>query len=64
MSKLEKFIRSTIEAEYLGSVQRILNRCIQEIEDSGMGELSEYILYDVIDDELNQIDEEKERKFA
>lgn len=61
MSKLEKFIRQNFnltEAE-LVHVPRLLARCNQEIEDSDEGQLSEYALYDIVDDELHQIDNEK-----
>lgn len=58
MSKLEKFIRNNfnLTQEELAFIPRLVNRCNQEIEDSEYGQLSEYSLYDIVDDELVQID--------
>lgn len=57
MSKLEKFIRSNfhLSEEELVHVPRLVARCNQEIEESCEGQLSEYALYDIVDDELYKI---------
>jgi predicted nucleotidyltransferase component of viral defense system len=61
MSKLEKFIRTNfnLTQEELVHVPRLVKRCQQEIDDSDEGQLSEYSLYDIVDDELYQIDQGK-----
>ena len=61
MSKLEKFIRTNfnLTEDELKHVPRLVARCDQEIEDSPDGQLSEYSLYDIVDDELVKIDEGK-----
>lgn len=63
MSKLEKFIRKNfnLTEEDLKEMPRILARCDQEIEDSGEGQLSEYALYDIIDNELLEIENDREK---
>ncbi len=61
MSKMEKFIRDNfnLEADELILIPRIIARCNQEIEDSAEGRISEYELYDIVDDELYQILQEQ-----
>lgn len=61
MTKLEKFIRTNfnLTEEELIHVPRLVKRCQTEIEDSPDGQLSEYALYDIVDDELYQILEGK-----
>lgn len=61
MSKMEKFIRDNfnLEADELVHIPRIIARCNQEIEDSDEGRISEYELYDIVDDELYQILQEQ-----
>jgi hypothetical protein len=61
MSKIEKFIRKNfnLDAADLVHVPAIVTEILQEIDageydDDGMGNMSEYTLYDVFDDKLAQ----------
>lgn len=67
MNSLEKFIRNNfnLSQEDLQYLPRIIARCDREIENSETGSLSEDDLYDIVDDEFFQIDNEhhlKEKK--
>lgn len=64
MSKMEKFIRKNfnLSEKDLTHMPRLLNRCDQEIEDSGMGQISEYEMADIVDDELSKIEDEEAAK--
>ena len=66
MSKLEKFITKNfnLNEEDQKNIPRIVARCQQEIDDSENGELSEYSLYDIVDDEMVQIQQEQENQSA
>lgn len=61
MTKLEKFIRTNFNMteDDLKHVPRLVTRCQTEIDESEEGVLSEYALYDIVDDELVKIDEGK-----
>lgn len=60
MTKLEKFIKSNFnfETDEIVHIPRLIKRCSDEINHSNEGRLSEYDLYEIIDDELSIIDSE------
>ena len=64
MTKLEKFITDNfyLQPHELEYIPRLVKRCKEEINDSENNELSEYSLYDIVDDELVMIESETLKK--